>query len=253
MFSYFLEDYSWLMAVFCFISIFLLWLRRAPMPRENARPAADWERSIIMPKVPDAMLGDSGRLSRDAGASSQHSARLAARPLKRSASTQTGSEFKEDDLFDFEPSTIDGGIVVAQTSALQQAQFWADLGMPGETIAILAPIIAEDAKPASCLLLMDAYVRCGMQAEYQDLGLKFSAQFNGQVPSWEQRQSAYLQKGLNDYPELKKRIHQSLAQSGGAAWLARLLRDDRDGKRQGFEYAVYCDLVKLHETLEPNS
>jgi hypothetical protein len=251
MFSYFLEDYSWLMAVFCFISIFLLWLRRAPMPRENARPATDWERSIIMPKVPDVMLGDSGRLSREAGGSSQHSARLAAMPLKRTGNSPAG--YKDDDLFDFEPSTIGAGIVVEQTSTLQQAQFWADLGMPGETIAILSPIIAEDANPASWLLLMDAYVRCGMQAEYQDLGLKFSAQFNGQVPSWEQRQSAYVQKGLNDYPELEKRIHQRLAQSDGALWLAQLLRDDRGGKRQGFEYAVYCDLVKLYETLEPNS
>ncbi|QJQ07354.1 hypothetical protein EJG51_017775 [Undibacterium piscinae] len=121
MFSYFLEDYSWLMAVFCFISIFLLWLRRAPMPRENARPAADWERSIIMPKVSDAMLGDSGRLSRDASGSSQHSARLAVMPLKRTSNSPAG--YKDDDLFDFEPSTIGAGIVVEQTSTLQQAQF----------------------------------------------------------------------------------------------------------------------------------
>ncbi|MFZ6751449.1 hypothetical protein [Undibacterium sp. Ren11W] len=252
MFTFYWEDYSWLMALFCFISIFLLWLRREPMPREKKRPAADWERSIIMPKAPDAILNGSGPLSREPSLSLQHSSRLQVRSSTRNASAPAGAEFTDDELFDFAPASIGGGIVVEQTSTLQQAQFWADLGMPGETIAILSPIIADDSNPGSWLLLMDAYVRCGKQAEYEDISVKFSAQFNGQVPSWQQRLLGHTQKGLNDYPELRKRVSLRLAQSGGTAWLAQLLRDDRDGKRLGFEYAVYCDLARLYETLKAN-
>lgn len=253
MFTFYWEDYSWLMALLCFVSIFIMWLRRAPMPREQSRPAADWERSIIMPKANDAILGSSGRLSRESRLAPQHRTKLqASSPTRRSALAASGSG--DEDLFDVDASSKTGGIVVVeQTSAVLQAQFWADLGMPGETIAILAPIHAADSKPGSWLLLMDAYVRCDMQAEYEDVSARFSRQFNGQLANWEQRQLGLPQKGLNDYPELRLRIDHGLLQSGGAAWLQQLLLDDRGGKRRGFDYGVYCDLVRLYEALEASN
>jgi hypothetical protein len=250
MFTIFLEDYSWLMAVFCFISIFLLWLRRAPMPLEQNRPVADWERSIIMPKATESMAGASARLSRQPSRPLQHRAMRQPVAAKQSSAAFAAAEHMEEDLFDFESGMLDGGIVLAQTSVLQQAQFWSDLGMPGETIAILSPILADESTPGSWLLLMDAYVRCGLQGAYEDVSARFSTQFNGQVPTWEERQLSHTQKGLNDYPELRLRINQRLNQGGGSTWLKQLLRDDRAGKRLGFEYGVYCDLVRLCDSLD---
>lgn len=46
-----------------------------------------------------------------------------------------------------------------------------------------------------------------------------------------------------------QRINRILPGNGVIAELNKLLLDDRKGKRQGFEYGVYCDLVRLYDAV----
>lgn len=161
-------------------------------------------------------------------------------------------EMQVDEVLDVDPNSVVGLIVQEQASAALQAQFWNALGKPVLAIEILEAVRDSDIAPANWLLLLDLYAQCGKQNEYESLRRRFKAMFNGQVPAWNERIPGLSCRRLSDMPELAQRVNRALAEHGMhgvLSYLRGLLHDNRNGTRQGFEYGVFCDLVRLYEAV----
>ena len=88
-----------------------------------------------------------------------------------------------------------------------------------------------------------------LRTQYEATRARFKTIFNGKIPAFDEREAAQAAPRLKDMPELTRRINRLLPTNSIYAFLRGLLIDDRKGTRQGFEYSVYCDLVKLSEAL----
>lgn len=133
---------------------------------------------------------------------------------------------------------------------LSQAQFWAAIGKPSVAIEILEPIYQQEPTPHSWLLLLEMYSLTEQRQAWEAAQQCFKKVFNCKVPPWEVApEHARAQTTLRDMPGLMQRINRALPGNGVMAFLRNLLRDDRQGSRAGFEYGVYCDLLRLHDAL----
>ncbi len=153
----------------------------------------------------------------------------------------------DDQEYNLNPHFEEGISVMEETGALQQAQFWAALEKPEVAIDILEQYYEQDRAPNSWLLLFDLYRKTGQREKYDILKRRFKCIFNARVPAWEEKW--YQQSRLKDMPELTQRINRFLSGNSIMNFLEGLLFDNRGGTRRGFEYGVYCDLVKLFDTL----
>ena len=153
----------------------------------------------------------------------------------------------EDQEYDWNPYFDEGISVIEETGALQQAQFWAALDKSEVAIDILEQYYEQDRAPNSWLLLFDLYRKTGQRAKYEIMKRRFKCIFNAQVPDWDEK--CLEQSRLKDMPELAQRINRFLSGNSVVSFLEGLLFDNRGGTRRGFEYGVYCDLVKLFDTL----
>jgi hypothetical protein len=152
-----------------------------------------------------------------------------------------------------EPLLIEAVDVIEQNDPLQQARFWAATGKPEVAIEILEPVLEADPHPRRWMLLLELYALTNQRQAYIALGQRFKAMFNCKLPHWGEKPAA---RRLLDMPDLVQRIDGMLIESKqrGAgksviASLNSLLLDERQGQRQGFEYCVYEDLVRLYDTV----
>jgi hypothetical protein len=162
------------------------------------------------------------------------------------------AQLDEIEVLDVDPNSVVGLIVQEQTPAALQAQFWNALGKPALAIEILEAVRDSDIAAANWLLLLDLYAQCGKQNDYETLRRRFKAMFNAQVPAWGERIFGIRCRRLCDVPELAQRVNRALAEHGVhgvLSYLRGLLHDNRNGTRQGFEYGVFCDLVRLYEAV----
>jgi hypothetical protein len=140
--------------------------------------------------------------------------------------------------------------VSEQLDPLPQAQFWAAIGKPSVAIEILEPIYQQEPTPHSWLLLLEMYSLTEQRQAWEAAQQCFKKVFNCKVPPWDVApEHARAQTTLRDMPGLMQRINRALPGNGVMAFLRNLLRDDRQGSRAGFEYGVYCDLLRLHDAL----
>lgn len=139
--------------------------------------------------------------------------------------------------------------LIEQTSPLAQARFWATLGKNEQAIAILVQMVDQEHFPQCCMLLLDLYKKGGQREEYEVTRQRFKKRFNGKVPAFDDAVSEAPALRLTDMPELVHRINEVMPTNGIYQFLRKLLLDERQGSRQGFDYGVYCDLVRLYESL----
>lgn len=153
----------------------------------------------------------------------------------------------DDREYDLNPHFEEGLTVMEETGALQQAQFWAALDKPEVAIDILEQYYEQDRAPNSWLLLFELYRKTGQRDKYDILRRRFKCIFNARVPDWDEKWLAHPR--LIDMPELAQRINRFLSGNSVLSYLESLLFDNRGGTRRGFEFGVYCDLVKLFDAL----
>ncbi|MEN9866010.1 MAG: hypothetical protein RL748_1600 [Pseudomonadota bacterium] len=219
--------------------LLLLW----QFKRESTVTVFDWERSITMP--PKA--GKKNALGRAATAPAA------------AVNSRQGFDAIEYEVVRVNPEPeqefgdatgqTDAMELIEQTSPLAQARFWATLGKDEHAIAILEQWVDQEHFPQCCMLLLDLYKKGGQRAEYELTRQRFKKRFNGKVPTFDDAVSAAPLLRLTDMPTLVQRINEVMPTNGIYQFLRKLLLDERQGSRQGFDYGVYCDLVRLYESL----
>lgn len=152
----------------------------------------------------------------------------------------------EQDIFDCEPVQADGLVVEEKLPLLMQAQFWIQTGDLELAMSLLQDSLREEDNPLNFLLLLDVYARTGKRMEYGSLRRLCMRRFNARIPSWEERAECLHEEGLAQRTELARRLDRQLQAAPATQYLKSLLWDDRDGKRKGFEYRIFCDLVHLY-------
>lgn len=132
---------------------------------------------------------------------------------------------------------------------LPKAQFWAAMCQPGVVIEILEPVVEKQTTPHGWLLLLEMYTLTERRSQYDALKQRFKAIFNAMLPAFDDFAASLKQRRLRDCPDLTQRIDRMLGNGTVATYLRNLLLDDRKGERRGFEMGVYCDLVRLHDSV----
>lgn len=170
---------------------------------------------------------------------------VAARTISNTCSSRASVEDQ------FDPGEASAGAMeVSECLApLPQAQFWACMCKPNLAIDILEPALDTMSTPHGWLLLLEMYTLTDRRSQYQALSLRFKTIFNAKVPAFDDYTATLGSRRLRDCPDLTQRINRILGKSGVVTYLRKLLLDDRMGVRRGFEMGVYCDLVRLLDTV----
>lgn len=114
--------------------------------------------------------------------------------------------------------------------------------------------------------LMDVYRLAGMRAEFEAVARNLNQHFNVEVQRWSDEPVTALSfetgaevpatpmaprpGGLEDMPRLMNAVLDQWAGGDIVAYLYQLLRDNREGQRQGFPMAVVEDILFLIELKE---
>lgn len=201
---------------------------------------AEWEDSIRFEHVPGS---ESGLAKLDTGSAFPHS-RWDLDAIEYEPVALPGHV--EQDIFDCEPVQADGLVLEEKLSLLTQAQFWLKAGDLELAMGLLQESLSEEENPLNFLLLLDVYARTGRRMEYGSLRRLCMHRFNGRIPAWEERGESLQGTGLAQSPELALRLERGMQATSARQYLKSLLWDDRNGKRRGFEYRIFCDLVHLY-------
>jgi hypothetical protein len=99
--------------------------------------------------------------------------------------------------------------------------------------------------------LMDVYRMAGMRAEFENVARNLNRHFNVEVQNWESGEAAAVQpQFLEDMPRLMNTVINLWESGDVVGYLYQLLRDNRDGQRQGFAMPVVDDILFLIELKE---
>lgn len=127
---------------------------------------------------------------------------------------------------------------------IQEAEFWVHMNQPQRAIAILETEV-QPASPLKWLHLVDLYRMVGEQEKYEALAIRFKEIFNGRLAPWEDGESAAGARDIEAFPQVLEKIS-AVWQTGDAIeFLEKLLVDDRNGSREGFDLPAYRDLLFL--------
>ena len=89
-----------------------------------------------------------------------------------------------------------------------------------------------------------------MRGEFDALSRQLNATFNVKVVSWDEFSMARLAEDtLESMPHIVERLRELWATRAAQVYLHTLLRDNRDGTRQGFPIAVVDEILCLLSVL----
>ncbi len=130
---------------------------------------------------------------------------------------------------------------------VQEAEFWVHINQPLRAIDILEAKSGEDnpVSPLIWLNLFDLYRVVGDKAKYEALGKRFKGVFNGRVVPWDEPLTTERPRGLEDFPEVMARIVTLWPTDAVLPFLEKLLVDERDGSREGFDLVAFRDILFL--------
>ncbi len=150
-------------------------------------------------------------------------------------------------VFNFFSSQSSSVNVEEISDVTQEAEFWMSVNDPERAIEILEPQIdlAHPDSPVPWLYLLDLYSVVNNRVKYDSLRDRFIATFNAIIPQFGEAPATADVRQLEDFPHLIKHICELWNSPGIVAFLQRLLVDDRDGNRVGFELPVYRDILML--------
>ncbi len=99
--------------------------------------------------------------------------------------------------------------------------------------------------------LLDLYRRGGMRQEFEDLATKTRSRFNVLIPAWTDSDTPVSGlKTLEDYPHLIQKTTACWGTQACLDYLLDLVRDTRNGQRNGFPLEVIEEIALLMRILE---
>ena len=143
-------------------------------------------------------------------------------------------------------------------SAVELADIMMSFGRIQGAAQTLADFIRHNPRQgvAPWLKLLDVYKTAGMQGEFEALTRQLNSTFNVKVVSWDDFDAVRMaSETIEQMPHIVARLQATWASRDSQVYLHELLRDNRDGTRQGFPLAVIneilCLLGVLHDLIGP--
>jgi len=138
-------------------------------------------------------------------------------------------------------------------SAIELAEIMMSFGRVHGAAETLADFIRGNPKQAVTpwLKLLEVYRAAGLRAEFDGLARQLNKTFNVKAVTWDNFDEARsAPDALEKMPHLIKTVEETWGTRECQAYLQRLLRDNRDGTRQGFPLTVIDDILCLNAVLE---
>lgn len=138
-------------------------------------------------------------------------------------------------------------------SAIELAEIMMSFGRVHGAAETLADFIRGNPKQAVTpwLKLLEVYRAAGLRAEFDGLARQLNKTFNVKAVTWDNFDEARsAPDSLEKMPHLIQAVEDLWGTRECQAYLQRLLRDNRDGTRQGFPLTVIDEILCLSAVLE---
>ncbi len=138
-------------------------------------------------------------------------------------------------------------------SAIELAEIMMSFGRVHGAAETLADFIRSNPKQAVTpwLKLLEVYRAADLRAEFDGLARQLNKTFNVKTVTWDNFDEARsAPDSLEKMPHLVKSVQELWGSRECQAYLRKLLRDNRDGTRQGFPLNVIDDILCLSAVLE---
>ena len=138
-------------------------------------------------------------------------------------------------------------------SAVELADIMMSFGRVQGAAQTLADFIRANPKQAvkPWIKLLEVYRAADMRVEYEALTAQLNKTFNVRTVGWDEFEIArQAPESLESMPHIIKRLNETWGRRECQAFLHELLRDNRQGTRQGFPLAVIDEILLLLGILE---
>jgi hypothetical protein len=135
----------------------------------------------------------------------------------------------------------------------EEARVFLQLGHVDRAMEVLREHIDQQPRsmPAAWLMLLDLYRTNGREQDFRKLAEEFHLQFNAQTPLWTDAQAAEgSDTGLEGFPHIVKQLTGSWGKVECRDFLERLLYDNRKGRRTGFSFRAFTEILTLRQLIE---
>ncbi len=156
------------------------------------------------------------------------------------------------------PPILEDELAEEHESAVELADIMMSFGRVQGAAQTLAEFIRHNPKQgvAPWIKLLDVYKAAGMRGEFDGLTRQLNGTFNVKVVSWDEFDAVRMAaETLESMPHIVERLRSCWPSRDAQVYLHELLRDNRDGTRQGFPIAVIdeilCLLGMLNELVGP--
>lgn len=166
---------------------------------------------------------------------------------------ETGMEISSPEAETLPPVTMADEPVEEHDSAVELADIMISFGRVHGAAETLADFIRSNPRQAVTpwLKLMEVYRMAGMRMEFDALARQLNKTFNVKAVTWdnfdEARKPVY---SLEQMPHLIDLLTKSWGTRECQAFLEKLLRDNRDGLREGFPISIIDEILTLESVLE---
>jgi hypothetical protein len=147
-----------------------------------------------------------------------------------------------------------GDVAVSELSQVtEEARVFLALGHADRAIEVLRDHIAQPRRsmPAAWLMLLDLYRTHGREQEFRKLAEDFHLQFNAQTPQWTDLPGTDdVNAGLEGFPHVVRELTATWGTPACRDFLERLLYDNRKGRRMGFSFAAFNEILALRQLLD---
>ncbi|MDX5410340.1 MAG: hypothetical protein LPJ94_08985 [Thauera sp.] len=151
------------------------------------------------------------------------------------------------------PIAVENENIEEHESAVELAEIMMSFGRVQGAAETLAEFIRGNPQQAvqPWLKLLDVYRAAGMRAEFDGLSRQLNKTFNVKTVTWDNYDEARLATHhVEDMPHVVDMLVRTWRTVECQAYLEKLLRDNREGTRQGFPLSVVDELLMLASVLE---
>ncbi|THF61682.1 type IV pilus assembly protein FimV [Pseudothauera rhizosphaerae] len=151
------------------------------------------------------------------------------------------------------PAAVELDSAEEHESAVELAEIMMSFGRVQGAAETLAEFIRGNPRQAvqPWLKLLDVYRAAGMRAEFDGLARQLNKTFNVKAVTWDNYDEARAAvQYLEDMPHIIDELARTWGTPESQAYVERLLRDNREGTRQGFPLSVVDELLLLSAVLE---
>ncbi|THF63726.1 hypothetical protein E6C76_14145 [Pseudothauera nasutitermitis] len=151
------------------------------------------------------------------------------------------------------PIVVHDEVVEEHESAVELADIMMSFGRMQGAAETLAEFIRSNPRQAlqPWLKLLDVYRAAGMRPEFDGLSRQLNKTFNVRTVTWDSYDEARAAvERVEDMPHLVEQLCRDWGTVECQAYLEHLIRDNREGTRQGFPLSVIDELLTLATVLE---